>query len=36
VLIIELDPDGLIAQETRYYTRALEAPDWRAGMVDRT
>jgi hypothetical protein len=34
VLIIELDDDGLIARETRYYTRALAAAEWRAEFVE--
>ena len=34
VIIFELDSDGLIAQETRYYTQSFEAPAWRAGLVE--
>ncbi len=35
VVILELDPDGLIRRDTRYYSQELEAPDWRASLVDR-
>lgn len=34
IVIFELDDDGLIARETRYYTQALEAPEWRADLVE--
>lgn len=34
VLIVELDDEGLIAKETRYYTQVLEAPEWRADLVE--
>jgi len=34
VLIVELR-DGLIWRETRYYTDALEAPEWRASLVEQ-
>lgn len=34
VLIVELDGEGIIAKETRYYTQALEAPGWRADLVE--
>lgn len=34
VLIFEFDQEGLIAKETRYYTRAFEAPEWRADLVE--
>jgi hypothetical protein len=34
VLVIEFR-DGLILRETRYYTEPLEAPEWRAGFVER-
>jgi len=34
VVIFELDRDGLIARETRYYTQPFEAPAWRAGLVE--
>jgi hypothetical protein len=32
--MFELDSDGLIARETRYYTQPFEAPAWRAGLVE--
>jgi hypothetical protein len=34
VLIFEFDEEGLIEKETRYYTRAFEAPEWRADLVE--
>jgi hypothetical protein len=34
VVIFEFDEDGLIAKETRYYTRDFEAPGWRAHLVE--
>lgn len=34
VVIFELDGRGLIARETRYYTKAFEAPAWRADLVE--
>lgn len=34
VVIFELTDDGLIARETRYYTGPLEAPGWRAHLVE--
>lgn len=34
VVIFELDDEGLIARETRYYTGVLEAPDWRAELME--
>jgi hypothetical protein len=34
VVVFELDGDGLITRETRYYTKAFEAPAWRAGLVE--
>jgi hypothetical protein len=34
VVIFEFDDEGLIAKETRYYTRAFEAPEWRADLVE--
>lgn len=34
VVIIELDDEALIARETRYYTQSLEAPEWRAALVE--
>jgi hypothetical protein len=35
VVIFEFDEDALIAKETRYYTRAFDAPEWRAHLVER-
>jgi hypothetical protein len=32
--MFELDGDGLITGETRYYTKTFEAPAWRAGLVE--
>lgn len=34
VIVIELDEDGLIARETRYYTEKSEPPAWRAAWVE--
>ena len=34
VVIFELDDTGLIARETRYYPQRLDAPEWRAGIVE--
>ena len=34
VLVVELDGDGLIARETRYYTKGFEAPEWRSDLVE--
>ena len=34
VVMFELDGDGLITGETRYYTTPFEAPAWRAGLVE--
>lgn len=34
VVIFELDGRGLIARETRYYTKPFEAPAWRAELVE--
>ena len=34
VVIIELDDQGLIARETRYYPQQIEAPAWRAALVE--
>lgn len=34
VIVIELDDDGLIARETRYYAEKSEAPDWRSAWVE--
>jgi hypothetical protein len=33
-LVIELDDDGLIAKETRYYAERSEPPAWRAAWVE--
>ena len=33
VVMFELDGDGLITGETRYYPKPFEAPTWRAGLV---
>ena len=32
--MFELDGDGLITGETRYYTKPFEALAWRAGLVE--
>jgi hypothetical protein len=34
VVIFELDDQGLIARETRYYPQQLEAPAWRAELAE--
>lgn len=34
VLILELDHDGRIVRDTRYYTQASEAPEWRSAWVE--
>jgi hypothetical protein len=34
VIIFELDDQGLIAKETRYYPQEFEAPAWRAELVE--
>jgi hypothetical protein len=34
VVILELDDDGRIVRDTRYYSQALEAPSWRARWVE--
>ena len=34
VVIIELDDQGLIARETRYYTQRFQAPAWRAALAE--
>src|SRR5215472_1277769 len=34
VVILELDDQGLIARETRYYPQPFEAPVWRAGLAE--
>jgi hypothetical protein len=35
VLVLELDPDGLIVRDTRYYTQKSQPPAWRADWVER-
>ena len=35
VAIFELDADGRIARETRYYPQPFDAPDWRGGSTER-
>ena len=34
VIILELDGQGLIARETRYYPQPFEAPAWRAELAE--
>jgi SnoaL-like domain len=34
VVILELDDDGRIVKDTRYYTQASAAPEWRAAWVE--
>jgi hypothetical protein len=34
VIVIELDDDGLIARETRYYAEKSEPPEWRSAWVE--
>ena len=34
VVILELDDQGLIARETRYYPQPFEAPAWRTGLAE--
>ena len=34
VVIFELDEDGLIVRETRYYPAAFTAPAWRSELVE--
>jgi hypothetical protein len=34
VIVIELNEDGLIARETRYYTEKSEPPEWRSAWVE--
>jgi hypothetical protein len=34
VVVIELDDDGLIARETRYYAEKTEPPSWRSAWVE--
>jgi hypothetical protein len=35
VVVLELDGDGRIVRDTRYYTQRTEAPAWRAEWVER-
>lgn len=34
VLVLELSDDGRILRDTRYYSRAMEPPEWRARWVE--
>jgi hypothetical protein len=34
VVVLELDEDGLIARETRYYAEKSEPPAWRSAWVE--
>jgi hypothetical protein len=34
VVILELDPDGRILRDTRYYAQPFDPPAWRAGWVE--
>jgi hypothetical protein len=34
VLTLELDDDGRIVRDTRYYAQPVEAPAWRAAFVE--
>jgi hypothetical protein len=34
VVILELDPDGRILRDTRYYAKPFDAPEWRAAWVE--
>jgi hypothetical protein len=34
VVVLELDADGSILRETRYYVQSSEAPAWRSGWVE--
>ena len=34
VVVLELDADGSIIRDTRYYTQESEAPSWRAEWVE--
>jgi hypothetical protein len=34
VVVLELDADGSIVRDTRYYTQESEAPSWRAEWVE--
>jgi hypothetical protein len=35
VLILELDADGRIHRDTRYYTKSFDPPEWRSRWVER-
>jgi hypothetical protein len=35
VVILELDADGRVLRDTRYYAKPFDAPDWRAAWVER-
>ena len=35
VAIFELDHDGRIVRDTRYYSQSMDAPEWRAAWVER-
>lgn len=34
VIMLELDDDGLIARETRYYAEKSQPPEWRSAWVE--
>lgn len=34
VAIFELDPDGKVLRDTRYYAKPSEAPQWRAEWTE--
>jgi hypothetical protein len=35
VLILELDPDGRVLRDTRYYAKPFDPPSWRAPWVEQ-
>jgi hypothetical protein len=35
VAVFELDDDGRILRDTRYYGRPMQPPDWRSAWVER-
>jgi len=35
VVIVELDPEGRILRDTRYYAKPFDPPDWRAEWVEQ-
>ena len=35
VVILELDTEGRIVRDTRYYAKPFQAPEWRAAWVER-